>query len=242
MATQKQDEKQGNGGRGQAQAITVQRGSQERQLAREAMPTARRMARTSPFSIMRRMLDDFDDLGTLGSPLGGASPFSMMRRVFDDMERMFEASVLDTDVVGDVDVSARELGFAPPIEIAQRGDRLLVRAEIPGVPQDQIRVTCEDNRLVIEGERALPSDPQEDLLGSERAHGKFRRVIALPDGADANKAEARFDNGVLEVSMPAPALQARTRKIEVKTGGTADVKQAPPIAKSAAPQPQAGKH
>jgi HSP20 family protein len=204
MATQKQDEKQGNGG-SNPQAITVQRG---RPLAREQAPTVRRFARTRPFSLMRRMLDDLD-------PGTWASPFSTpMRRMFDDMERMF-----DTDFFSDLG-GAREDVWAPRVEITQRGDKLVVCADLPGIPQDKIEISTEDNLLVIAGERA-PSEAEGEVWRSERPYGRFRRVVALPDGIDAEKAEAHYDNGVLEVTLPFPA-QARARRIEIQTSGKAE--------------------
>lgn len=236
MATQKQDEKQGNGGRGQ-HAITVQRGPQDRQLSRDTVPTARRIARTRPFSMMRRMLDDLDEMGTWASPFGLTSPFSTMRRMFGDVDRMF-----DTDLLGDVDWEARDYVWAPRIEIAQREDKLLVRADLPGIPQDQIRISAEGNSLVIEGERALPSEQQEDVVCSECAHGRFRRVVALPQDADPDKAEARYENGILEVSVPVPATKARGRRIEIQAAGKTEGRPKPPLKEPTAQQQQAEKH
>lgn len=218
MATQKQDEKQGNGG-SNPQAITVQRG---RPLAREQAPTARRFARTRPFSLMRRMLDDLD-AGAL------ASPFSTMRRMFDDMERMF-----DTDFFSDLG-GAREDVWAPRVEITQRGDKLVVCADLPGIPQDKIEISTEDNSLVIAGERA-PSEAEGEVWRSERPYGRFRRVVALPDSIDAEKAEAHYDNGVLEVTLPFPA-QARARRIEIQTSGKAEGGPSPQLEARSTPQP-----
>jgi len=237
MATQKQDEKRGNGGQGQA--ITVQRG-QDREISRDRVPTAQRITRTRPFSMMRRMLDDLDEMGTFGltSPLGMTSPFATMRRMFDNMERMF-----DTDLIGDVDLlPARDLVWAPQIEITQRDNKLVVRTDLPGVPQDQIEISTEGDSLVIEGERPMPSDQQEDVWCSECAHGRFRRVVALPDGADPDKAEARYENGVLEVSVPVPATQTRGRRIEIQSGEKREGQPNPQLKEGAAQQQQAQKH
>lgn len=230
MATQKQDEKQGNGG-SNPQAITVQRG---RQVAREQAPMARRFARARPFSLMRRMLDDLD-AGTFASPFSWSSPVSTMRRMFDDMERM-----LDTDFASDIDWGAREDVWAPRVEITQRGDKVVVCADLPGIPQDKIEISTEDSSLVISGERA-PSEAEGDVLRSERPYGRFRRIVALPEGVDAEKAEARFDNGVLEVSLPCPA-QPRARRIEIQTAGRGEVGQGAQLEARATQQPQAEKH
>lgn len=243
MATQKQDEKQGNGGRGQQaqQAITVQRGQQDRQLSRDQSSTTRRLT-PSPFSMMRRMLDDVSSMGTSTwtSPFGLSSPFSTMRRMFDDMERLF-----DTSLAGDVGWRARDRDYVwmPNIEIAQREDQLVVRAELPGIPQDQIQISAEGDALVIEGERPASVEQREDVWCSECARGRFRRVIALPDGVDVDKAVARYENGVLEVSLPLPATLTRGRRIEIQTGERSEGRSTGKLGEGAAQQQQqAEKH
>jgi HSP20 family protein len=195
--------------------------------------------------MMRRMLDDLDDLDTFGltstfgpfGPFGVTSPFSPMRRMLDSMERTF-----DTDLLGDVDLPVRDLVWAPRIEITQREDKLLVRADLPGVPQDQIQISAQGDSLVVEGERALPSDQQEDMWCSECAHGRFRRVIALPEGADPDKAEAHYKNGVLEVAVPVPVTQMRGRRIEIQRGANRQDQPNPQLEEGTAQEPQAQKH
>jgi HSP20 family protein len=221
MASQKHNETPGDGGQRQ-QAMTVQRGQQGqqgRQLERRGGQRAMRSTRTSPFSMMQRMFDDLDT--SLWSPFAGTSPFSMMRRMFDDMERM-----LDTDLFSDVDWGtrdstwARASTWAPRVEIMQHGDNLVVRADLPGISQDEINLSTENGALVIEGERAAPGEGQQATVWStERPYGRFRRVVILPEGVDPEKAEARYQNGVLEVSMPISAAQVRGRQIEIQTGG-----------------------
>ncbi len=214
MATETQDKQRGNG-EDEQQAITVQR-DQDQQLSRGSVPTTRRLVRTSPFSMMRRMLDDLDDLGTRTSLFGLAGPFATMRRMFDEMERLFDPDI--SDIFGGTVRVARDFVWAPLIEVTHRGDHLLVRAELPGIPQDQIQIYSDDNTLVIEGERTRSSDEQGDVWASERAYGRFRRTVVLPEGADPDKAQARYENGVLEVSVPLARVSGR--RIEIQTAGT----------------------
>jgi HSP20 family protein len=210
MATEKQNETQGDGGQRQ-QSMTVQRG-QRGQQERGGGQLARRSTRTSPLSMMQRMFDDMDT--SMWSPSAGTSPFSMMRRMFDDMERM-----LDTDMFSEADWRAREATWAPRVEITQHGDNLVVRADLPGISQDKINVGVENGALVIEGERAVSSeDQQADVWSSERAYGRFRRILVLPEGVDPEKVEARYQDGVLEVLIPSPSTQARGRRIEIQSG------------------------
>ena len=183
----------------------MRRGSDSRELGR--------MGNVNPISMMRRMLNDLD-----ASPFGfgsfGASPFSMMRRMFNDMERMFEN--LD---VGDIDQRGLGLDWAPQIDVVRDGNNLVVRADVPGIPQDQIQIYAQDNALVIEGERKdVREDESGDLWRSERFYGRFRRVVPLPEGVDAGNAVARYDNGVLEVTVQLPE-SARGRRIEIQGSG-----------------------
>ena len=77
---------------------------------------------------------------------------------------------------------------------------------------------------------------------SECAHGRFRRVVALPEGTDPDKAEARYENGVLEVSIPVPVTQARGRRIEIQSGAKREGQPPPQIKEGTAAPPQAQKH
>lgn len=236
MATQKENEKQDSGEQG-PQGITVQRGQQNRQIEREGGQLARRVTQTDPRSMMRRMLDDLDTI--TWSPFTGTTPFSMMRRMFDDMERIFDTDIF-SDVFSDVDRRTRMAAWAPRVEITQHGDKLIVRADLPGISQDEINLSAEGNALVIEGERAVPSEDQQgDVWHSERPYGRFRRVVALPEGADLENAEARYQNGVLEVSIPIPVSQARGRRIEIRTEDQAEQGQNPQLKETAAQQQQA---
>ena len=227
MATQKQTEKQGDAG-GKQQALARQG---EPQLA--ATPTTRRLARTNPVSLVRRMLDDLD------TGMFGWRPTSMMRRMLDDMERVFES-----DFFADVG-RAPESAFTPRVDVRQRDDKLVVSVDLPGVTQDRVEISAQDDCLIIEAERPRPSEEGE-LWQSERSYGRFRRVITLPEGVDTDNVVARFENGVLEISLPLPPSQT-ARRIPISTGaqreeraGTAAQEQAQQAqpAKQAEKQPE----
>jgi HSP20 family protein len=206
---QKQNEKQGTAGKQQELVRQA-----EQPVARR-IPSQRRIARTSPISTIRRMLDGLD-AGMFGWSPGSAS---MMRRMFDDMERMFE-----TDFFEEVERPAREYVWAPRVEVRQRDDKLVICVDLPGVSQDQIAISAQDTSLVIEGERAMPAETG-DLWQSERAYGRFRRSVSLPEGVDVDQVSARFENGVLEITLPLPASQT-SRRIQIGSGGQATQPQA----------------
>ncbi len=214
MSTQKQND--GNANRGQ-QDLTAQRGQQdERQTSPPRRSAGQRQAgrmRQNPISLMRRMFDDLD-VNSLASGFGApaSNPFAMMRRMFNTMERMLESSELSDDL----DQGMTALDFVPRIDVRRREDQLVIRADLPGIPRDQIRIYAQDDALVIEGERSETRDASsEDIWRAERVYGYFRRMVPLPEGAQIDDAEARFADGVLEIAMPFSG-EGRRRRIEIQ--------------------------
>jgi len=161
----------------------------------------------------------------------GASPFSLVSRIAEDMDRLFEDFAFGRPGLGllpDIGSIGTGLGgdgrrlaqaaWAPPLETFRRGDKLVVRADLPGLKREDVKVEVENDTLTISGERR--DEHEEDRDGyyrSERTYGAFYRAITLPEGVSAEQVEAEFRDGVLEVRLPAPreAQQARKR-IEVK--------------------------
>jgi HSP20 family protein len=148
--------------------------------------------------------------------LFGGSPFALFRSLSDDMDRLFFGGRSQ----GGGTLGAFGGRFLPQIDIQERDDKLVVRADLPGVKPDDFRVDIEDDALVLSGERR---DEREENRGgirrAERTYGSFRRVIPLPQGADVENAAARFENGVLEIEIPFQQ-QAKTRRLQVQTGPT----------------------
>ena len=108
--------------------------------------------------------------------------------------------------------------WAPQIEVFQRGDRMIVRADLPGLNRDDIRVEVKDDTVTIQGERRRSEEEhREGFYRSERSYGHFIRTIPLPEGIEADKAEANFRDGVLEVTIPSPRQEERRgRSLEIK--------------------------
>jgi HSP20 family protein len=159
------------------------------------------------------------------APAWTASPFDLMRRFSDDMDRLFGAGFGLAPVAGlgrglwaglpDVEQAL----WAPQVEVFQRGDKLVVRADLPGLEKDDVDIeVTDDNVLTISGERRQEAEEdREGYYRSERSYGRFFRSIPLPEGVDADQVEANFKNGVLEVTLPAPKREERRgRKINVR--------------------------
>jgi len=148
-----------------------------------------------------------------------ASPFEMMRRFSEEMDRMFESFGLDRGRL----FGGGETGmWSPAVEVFERDNNLVVRAELPGLSKDDIMVEMTDDGLVIQGERNREGEEKgEGWYRSERSYGQFYRLIPLPEGVNAEETKASFDNGVLEVSAPIPESQRRRRSIPIESGGQA---------------------
>ncbi len=107
-------------------------------------------------------------------------------------------------------------GWVPPVDVIDRENEVLLRADLPGVDQKDIEVTAEEGRLTIRGERKEEKEVKgESYYRAERWAGKFSRSVVLPPGVDAAKIKATFKNGVLEVQLP-KTKEAKETKIEIK--------------------------
>lgn len=143
-----------------------------------------------------------------------SNPFELMRRFSEEMDRAFENFGLAR---GKNDYGAgRSSLWSPAVEVFERDNNLVVRAELPGLNKEDVQLEMTDDRLVIQGERKREHEEQgEGWYRSERSYGQFYRVIPLPEGASADQTEAQFENGVLEVSIPVPESQNRRRTIPI---------------------------
>jgi HSP20 family protein len=145
------------------------------------------------------------------------SPFELMRRFSEEMDRAFEGFGLSRGRL----FGGGETGiWSPAVEVFERDNNLVVRAELPGLSKENVKVEMTDEGLIIQGERKRESEEKgEGWYRSERSYGQFYRLIPLPEGANAEQAKAWFENGVLEVSTPIPESQRRRRSITIETGG-----------------------
>lgn len=108
--------------------------------------------------------------------------------------------------------------FQPRIDVVDDGDALRISADMPGMERKDVEVLVEDGFLVLRGEKKLESKSAEKgCYRVERAFGSFRRVVPLPDDVDTDRAQARFDKGVLTLRIPKrPGEGTQAHRIEVK--------------------------
>ena len=149
-----------------------------------------------------------------------ANPFSLMRRMSEEMDRIFGEFGFGR---GQSEGSA----WSPAIEVAERGGNYVVHAELPGLKPEDVKVELTDDALIVHGERK--SEHEETRSGvrrSERRYGQFYRSIPLPEGVNAEQVRAKFENGVLEITVPVPQQQSNRREIPIQTGSSASAAKA----------------
>ncbi len=161
-------------------------------------------------------------------PMTPFTPFGFMRRFAGDMERLFE----DFGGFGFPNLFRREffpfskelehVAWVPEVEVLQKNDQFTVRVDLPGLKKDDVKVEVTDDVLTISGERKEEKEEKrEGHYRSERSYGSFYRQIPLPAGAKIDTATAEFTDGVLQVTMQAPAREPQTRRLEIKPGAEA---------------------
>jgi HSP20 family protein len=140
-------------------------------------------------------------------------PWSLVNRLQGDLDRLAGQSprFLDDDTAG------ATTDWVPAVDIKEEDARFLMEADVPGVRPDDIEITMENGVLTLRGKRASESRTERDgYRRVERVTGRFFRRFTLPDTADAEAIEAKFNNGVLEVSIPKlPKVQPRRINVQV---------------------------
>ena len=104
--------------------------------------------------------------------------------------------------------------FVPATDIYEKEDAILVRCDMPGVPQDMVDIRLDNTELEITGTQASASPDGVDLLAGEYETGVFRRTFSIPQLIDRDGIKANLHNGVLDITLP-KAEQAKPRKIEI---------------------------
>jgi HSP20 family protein len=105
--------------------------------------------------------------------------------------------------------------WMPAVDMYESDEALMLKAELPGFSKDDVHVEIKDNLLTLKGERRRETDVKEEQYHRvERSYGSFRRSFMLPVLVDANKAEATFKDGMLELKLP-KAEEAKPKRIGI---------------------------
>ncbi|MDH4212243.1 MAG: Hsp20/alpha crystallin family protein [candidate division WOR-3 bacterium] len=138
-------------------------------------------------------------------------PFRDMLSLRADMDRLFSS------LFGGA-YEEREGLWAPIVDIEEDNDSIMVKAEIPGMSKEDIRVSVQSNILTITGERKRESETKNKTFHRiERTYGKFSRMITLPTDVDSDKVKANYKDGILSITLPKPeAVKPKHIDVEIK--------------------------
>jgi HSP20 family protein len=117
---------------------------------------------------------------------------------------------------------SRSASFSPAVDVVERENAYLLKAEVPGLAPEDIDLQVENNVLSLRGERKYENEEEHaGYRRVERSYGTFVRSFVLPEGTDVDAVEAKVENGILTVTIP-KVQTATARKVEVKGGGFVD--------------------
>jgi len=109
----------------------------------------------------------------------------------------------------------REHSWIPAVDVVRDNGNLVVRADVPGIKPEDVKIEVEDDILTVSGEHEeRKEDKDKHFLRRERRYGSFTRSMALPPGVEAKKIKAKTHDGVVEVTIPLPK-EAKKEKIEI---------------------------
>jgi HSP20 family protein len=130
----------------------------------------------------------------------------------NEMNRLFN-TVFDAPTAGNGGSTLRR--WMPAMDLVETADSFVLRADLPGLTEDDVKIEFDDGTLTVSGERKSEHEAKgEGYYRVERAFGSFSRSLTLPQGIDPEAVTASFDRGVLEVSIPKPE-ERKPRRIEI---------------------------
>jgi HSP20 family protein len=128
-------------------------------------------------------------------------PFRELTSLQSEMNRLFNGGA--------------QRRWMPAMDLVETDEHFVLRADLPGIAEDDLKIELEDGTLTISGERKAEREARnEGFYRVERAFGTFSRSLTLPKGVDADAVTANFDRGVLEVRIPKPE-ERKPRRIEI---------------------------
>lgn len=139
-------------------------------------------------------------------------PFRDLRTLQRRMDRLFSDSIVRHSGEGD---ESLESSWLPAVDVHEDDVAITLRAELPGLAKENVELTIDNGRLTVKGEKKLEKEESEgDYRRIESRYGSFYRSFLLPETVDADKIEAKIDNGVLNVTLP-KSEEATPKRIEV---------------------------
>ncbi len=142
-------------------------------------------------------------------------PVRELNTIQSDMNRLFN-TFFASPTAGNGGSFRR---WIPAMDLVETEDDFVLKADLPGLGDGDVKIEVEDNVLTISGERKSEREEGKDgYYRVERASGSFRRSLTLPEGVDPESVQANFERGVLEVRIPKPEAR-KPHKVEISVGG-----------------------
>lgn len=164
------------------------------------------------------MVDDVTGKGQGGRlPSRYSDQFQSFRT---EMDRLFESFFNGMPALSNFrQAFPTAQGLTPAFDVKESEKELVVKADLPGIDEKDIQLTIHDGVLSLRGEKKSErKDERENYHLMERSYGSFQRTIRLPETIDEDKVDARFDKGVLTVTLPKrPEMVKAQKKIEIKS-------------------------
>lgn len=141
-------------------------------------------------------------------------PYREIAALQDRLNRAFGSALSRNERDDEMSLAA----WAPPVDIAEEKDRILVTAELPGFKENEIEIQSENGMLTVRGERKFEkAHDGKSYHRVERSYGQFVRSFALPNNVDREKIKAEFSDGLLRIELP-KREDAKPRTIRITPG------------------------
>jgi HSP20 family protein len=145
------------------------------------------------------------------------TPFRGFYDMQSEMNRMFDEAFGSLVRSGKRQQGEAPSQWAPALDVLQEDGDIVVRAELPGVKQDDVDITYQNGVLTISGVRKAEHEKEgSGYYVRERRYGSFRRSMSLPEGTDESAITARFQDGVLEVRVAGAAAVREPKRIQIE--------------------------
>ena len=159
-------------------------------------------------------MKDKPALMTTPMPFG----FGLARRLAGEFDRLFDDFWFRRPLALRFPRELEEPAWVPDLEVFEKNGTLHLRADLPGLTKNDVKIEVADDALVLSGERKAETEEKgREFYRSERTYGAFCRTLPLPEGVKPDAVKATFTNGVLEVTVPLPAKpEPKAKRVEIQ--------------------------
>ncbi len=138
-------------------------------------------------------------------------PFKELSSLREEIDKLFDSFFGRKSLFAE-----KELSFSPSIDVEETENSFLIKAEVPGIKKEDIKVTIDEDGITISGERKKDKEEKGKTYHRiEMAYGKFKRYIPFPREVEPDKAKAKYKEGILHIEIP-KSEKAKPKEVEIK--------------------------